>query len=79
MITFRTTRQVRTSRNIKSFRSCRHVTGVSMAHLGRARLTREKNGLAGREERRMWLAGQWDRHFERAAGPQRVLPPSART
>ena len=79
MITFRTVRQARTSRNIKSFRSCQYATGVSMAHFDRARFAREKERLAGREARRMWLTEQWDRHFERVAGPRRVLPPSART
>jgi len=79
MLTLRSIKHVRTSRNIKSFRSCPHATGVSMSHLDRARLAREKERLAAREERRVWLAEQWREHFERAAGPSRVLPPSARS
>ena len=79
MLTAKTSRQVRTTRNIKSFRSSRPATGDSLIHADRARTTREQERLAAREQDRLWLAEQWGRHFERAAGPARVLPPSARS
>jgi hypothetical protein len=71
-------KQIRTSRNVKSFHSCLHTTGVSAAHHDKRRLTREEEALTAREALRLWLEEQWREHFERAAGPLRVLPPSAR-
>lgn len=59
MLTIRSMKQVRSSRNIKSFRSCPHATGVSLAHLDAARLAGEAQRLADREQRRLWLAEQW--------------------
>lgn len=48
---------VRTMRHARSFRSVRTSTGVSMAHLDRARLRREEEWLARREERRSSPSG----------------------
>lgn len=79
MLTAKTSKQVRTMRNTKSFRSCQQATGESLTHVDRARLSREEERLATREERRLALGEQWSRHFEHAAGPSRVLPPSARS
>lgn len=78
MLTLRNSRHIRTMRHAKSFRSCPNATGVSMAHLDRARIAREGERLAQREARRLWLAELWGEHFEHAAGPLRVLTPSAR-
>ena len=78
MLTLKSIRHIHTSRNIKGFRSCQHAAGESPAHLDEHRLAREEERLAAREARRVWLAAQWDKHFDRAAGPLRVLPPSAR-
>lgn len=79
MLTLRSIKHVRTSRNIKSFRSCPHATAVSMAHLDQARIAQEKEKLAARQARRLRLREEWREHLEHAAGPSRVLPPSARS
>ena len=62
MITMRRMHHVRTTRNIKGFRSGRHATGVVPAHLDGARIQHEKERLFRREFRRVWLAQQWDCH-----------------
>lgn len=77
MLTVKSMKNIRTSRNVRSFRSCPHATGVSVAHRDNRRLAREEETLMAREARRLWLEEQWREHFERAAGPLRVLPPSA--
>ena len=69
---------VKTSRHVKSFRSCRHATGRSLDHLDAQRIAREAERLAAREAWQLWLEEQWNHHFEGAAGPLRTLPPSAR-
>lgn len=79
MLTVKRMKHIRTSRNVRSFRSCPHATGVSAAHHDKRRLTREEEALMAREGRRLWLEEQWREHFERAAGPLRVLPPSTRS
>ena len=79
MITLESINHIRTSRSIKGFRSCRHATGVSRAHVERARIDFEEERLDGREARRVWLDKQWKEHFEYVAGPLRMLPPSARS
>ena len=79
MLTARTSAHIRTSRNARGFRSCPQARGVSLAPGEAARLAREKEGLAAREARRLWLKEHWARHFEAVAGPARVLPPSARS
>lgn len=79
MLTIKSMKHLPTGRNVKSFRSCQHATGVSMGHLDKGRIAREEHRLMAREARRLWLEEQWREHFERAAGPLRVLPPSARS
>jgi hypothetical protein len=71
-------KQIRTSQNVRSFRACLHATGVSAAEHDKPRLIGEERALMLREARRLWLNEQWGEHFERAAGPLRVLPPAAR-
>jgi hypothetical protein len=71
-------KQIRTSQNVRSFRACLHATGVSAAEHDKPRLIGEERALMLREARRLWLNEQWGEHFERAAGPLQVLPPTAR-
>lgn len=68
-MTFKGMKHVRTSRNVKGFRSCPQATGVSPARLDAARLAREEERLLAREARRLWLEDQWTRHFEAAVPP----------
>ena len=77
MLTLRNNKHIRTSRNVKGFRSVRHVTGVVSPAFDAKRIAREEERLAEHEARRLWLKEQWGEHFERAAGSLRVLPPSA--
>jgi hypothetical protein len=56
MLPIRSSAHIRTSRNIRGFRTCRHTTGISMAPVGNACLVREEKGLAVRQMHRMWLA-----------------------
>jgi hypothetical protein len=78
MLTLKTSAHIQTSRNIKSFCSCPSSTGLFMGHLEARRQYAQEIRLAHRQLRRLWLEEQWSGHFERAAGPLRVLPPSAR-
>ena len=78
MLTIKSMKQIRTSRNFRSFRACLHATGLSAADHDKPRLIGEERALTLREARRLWLDEQWLEHFERAAGPLRVLPPAAR-
>ena len=78
MLTIKSMKRIRTSRNVRSFRACLNATGVSTADHDKPRLIGEEQALMLREARRLWLDEQWLAHFERAAGPLRVLPPSAR-
>ena len=79
MLTLNSFRHIRTSRNIKGFPSCQHGTGELLAHLDAQRIAREEAGLAARAARRLRLQEEWEKHFDGAAGPSRVLPPSARS
>jgi len=79
MLTLRSMRHTRTSRNIKSFRSCRQNTGEPCVREDQTRIAREGKRLGAREAQRRWLADQWAGHFEAVAGPLRALPPSARS
>ena len=78
MLTMMSMKQMRTSRNVCSFRACLHAAGLSAAEHDNPRLIREERALMLREARRLWLDKQWLVHFKRAAGPLRVLPPAAR-
>lgn len=77
MLTSKSSVHIRTIRQIKSFRSCPNATGVSCAHLDRGRLSFERDRLASRQTRRLWLAKQWSGRFKRAGRRLGVLPPSA--
>lgn len=67
MLTIKTSPHIRISKNIKGYRSGRHVTGVSVPHLDLARITLEEEKLALREARRLWLADQWKQSPRRDA------------
>ncbi len=76
MLTTKGMKHVRTSRNVKGFRSCPQAMGVSQAPLlvmgntsDAARLAREEERLVAREARRLWIEDQWTRHFEAAVPP----------
>jgi len=76
MLTLKGMKHVRSSRNVKGFRSCPQATGVSQVPLlvmentsDAARLAREEERLLAREARRLWLEDQWTRHFEAAVPP----------
>jgi len=60
MINIKTSKQIRTIRHLKSFRSCPTATGASMEHLDRGRIYREEMRLANRELRRQWLEEAWE-------------------
>ena len=79
MLTLKSSRHIRTTRNIKGFRSCQHATGESLADLDAQRIAREEARLAARAARRLRLEEEWDKHFYGVAGPSRVLPPWARS
>jgi len=79
MLTSRTINHIRTSRNIRSFQSCPHATGIQVPNLEEKRLAREEERLDVREARRVWLEDQWKEHFESVAGACRALPPAARS
>jgi len=68
MLTPKSTGHIRTSRNVKSFRSCRHMTGVRMIGVELGQIAVENERLAGRERRRRWLAEQWREHLLSAKG-----------
>ena len=67
MINIKTSKQIRTIRHLKSFRSCPTATGASMEHLDRGRIYREEMRLANRELRQQWLNEVWDSHLSRYA------------
>jgi len=64
MITLKSSTHIRTSRNIKGFRSGQHATGVSLAHFDGARIEYEKERFALREAHRLCLADQWTKRPE---------------
>jgi hypothetical protein len=76
MLTLKTSDNVRTSRNLKGFRSCTHTTGAAAKDLDRGRIMHEETQRLRREARLAWLNRQWTGRFEHAAKRLRVLPPS---
>jgi len=67
MINIKTSKQIRTIRHLKSFRSAPTATGASMEHLDRGRIYREEMSLANRELRRQWLEEAWESRLNRCA------------
>ena len=78
MLTLRGGAHIRTSRQLRRFRSCRFSTGLPMFHVEAERKGREAARLIHRELRRRWLQRHWSERFRREAARLRVLPPSAR-
>jgi hypothetical protein len=58
MLALKSSGHIRTSRNIRGFRSGKHATGVLLVHFDGARIEFEKEKFALRETRRLWLAKQ---------------------
>jgi hypothetical protein len=78
MLILRGADTIRTSRNLKGYRSLAPATGFSQTDLEAGRLAREEERLAGRCGQWRRRRERWRRHFAWVAGPGRVLPPSAR-
>jgi hypothetical protein len=78
MITIKSMKQMRTSKNICGFHACLHLTGEPTTSHDKQRIAREEQALKVRISQRLWSRFQWLHHFDCAAGPLRMLPPSAR-
>ena len=79
MLTLRTSDHLRTSRNVRGFRSCGHLTGAQARDPDRGPVLHEENRRLRRQARRAWLERQWDGRFAHSGERLRVLPPSARS
>ena len=60
MLSIKTSNHIRNMRNVKSYRSGRMSTGVSISHEDRAMIFREEERLLQRNKRRRWLIFQWN-------------------
>ena len=70
MHTLKNSAHIRTSRNVKSFCSCRHATGEPSADLDQGRMALEGERLSIRVLRRIWLARKWNKHQVRVCSRQ---------
>tara|TARA_B110000259_G_scaffold180225_1_gene220683 strand:+ start:1938 stop:2177 length:240 start_codon:yes stop_codon:yes gene_type:complete len=68
---------IKSMKQIRIIRACRHATGQSAADHYKARVSEEDRTLIRRKAKHLLLDEHWVAHFERAAGPLRVLPPTA--
>ena len=68
MLTLKSSAHIPTSRLIKSFRSCQSSTSLSLRHLDAGRIDQERDRLADRKRRRIWLERLWSAHLKRMAG-----------
>jgi len=59
MIVLKTMNQVRTMRQVKSYRSCPTSTGLPMWGAELGRMCQEEVARGNRELRRRWLAAAW--------------------
>jgi hypothetical protein len=73
MLMMKCSSHVQTSRNIKSFHSCRTSTGLPAGHIDLRRICQESAALAGRVIRLSWLARLWGEHMERCRLGRRAL------
>jgi len=64
MIMLKSSSQIKSSGNIKSFHSCRTSTGLSMSHVDLQRLYRESLLLTNRVLRFYWIVRFWEGHKE---------------
>jgi len=58
MLTLKGLDQIGTSRTIRSFRSCWHITGLSLAIVDLGRIGFEQSKRRWREARRIWIKKQ---------------------
>ncbi|HZE21653.1 MAG TPA: hypothetical protein VE082_06340 [Desulfobaccales bacterium] len=65
MVTLKGVKQVRTMRQVKSYRSCPTATGLPMWGAELGRMGQEEVARGRREQRRCWLAVAWGRHRRR--------------
>ncbi|NET10469.1 MAG: hypothetical protein F6K09_19855 [Merismopedia sp. SIO2A8] len=61
MILIRTSKQIRTSRMIPSFRACQTLSGLDLSASDRARQIGAMAPMLASESRRRWLMKQWQR------------------
>ena len=59
MLTLKTSDQLRTMRQVKSYRSCLTSTGLPMWGGELGRIYQEEVARSNRELRRRWLAASW--------------------
>lgn len=65
MLTLKTFRQLRSKRNLKSFRACPASTGLTSWRAEMRRLSLNDVVLANNELRRVLLAEPWNAHLRR--------------
>jgi hypothetical protein len=65
MLTLKDAQQLRTMRQVKSYRSCPTSTGRPMWRAELGRRGQEEAVRAQRERRRGWLAAAWGQHRRR--------------
>jgi hypothetical protein len=59
MLTIKDANQVRTMRQVKSYRSCHTSTGLPMWGAEMGRMCQEEVARCNRELRRLWRAAAW--------------------
>jgi hypothetical protein len=59
MLTLKGAKQLRTMRQVKSYRSCPTSTGLPMWGAELGRMSQEEVARCNRELRRRWLAAAW--------------------
>jgi hypothetical protein len=62
MLTLKGVKQLRTMRQVKSYRSCPTSTGLPRWEAELGRRGQEEMARRQRERRRRWLAAAWGRH-----------------
>ncbi len=75
MLTLKSCRHLRTSRNLAGLHGCRTSTGLSMQEVAQGRLVREEKALTLREWRRRWLDLLWRAHLVRVGRKSNALRP----
>jgi hypothetical protein len=65
MLTLKDVQQLRSMRQVKSYRSCPTSTGLPRREAELGRLGQEEVARGRREQRRRWLAAAWGRHCRR--------------
>jgi len=78
MLTLKDFHHVRTSQQIKGFRSCFALSGVRRRCSEATRLQHGNIALAIRRQHRSWIEKQWIARFSHGGERLRFLPPSTR-